>query len=467
MVTVEERVEQRHQPILHRPVALDLFSGVGGLSLGFEQAGFDIATSVEYDPVHAAVHAFNFPLTRVLCANVATISTEALREAIREGMVRHSRSGWDGQVDVVFGGPPCQGFSTMGKRLVDDPRNQLVFHFFRIVRDIRPRYFVMENVPGMRAGGHSSILTKLVEEFEQIGYHVVQPVRILNAADYGVPQDRRRLILIGAREGEPLPNYPQPTVRPVVKHGEPRKPMTGELQLQDLPIGPSVADAISDLPDLDRFDELWSSDAVYLPDDVFAQMTQRASRYARRLRGLEDDPADYSYPRWWDKRLLTSSMRTSHIPRSVERFSSTLPGEVEPISRFYRLHNKGLSNTLRAGTGSERGAFTSPRPIHPTLPRVISVREAARLHSFPDWFRFHATKWHGMRQIGNAVPPLLGRAIAGVVIEAMGVRPTKVHEPIQMGDLSSLTLDMSGATMYFGVDKADVPQPRVRLFREA
>src|SRR5439155_12575738 len=102
------------------------------------------------------------------------------------------------------------------------------------------------------------------------------------------------------------------------------------------------------------------------------------------------------------RRLLTSSMRTIHTRLSVERFQATAPGTTEPVSRFYRPHPSGVCNTLRAGTGSERGAYTSPRPIHPKLPRVISVREAARIHGFPDWFRLHRSKWHGFRQIGNA-----------------------------------------------------------------
>ncbi|MFM6055520.1 MAG: DNA cytosine methyltransferase, partial [Sphaerospermopsis kisseleviana] len=115
--------------------------------------------------------------------------------------------------------------------------------------------------------------------------------------------------------------------------------------------------------------------------------------------------------------ILTSSLRTKHSPASEERFASTPHGKNEPISRFYKLDPDGLCNTLRAGTASNKGAFTSPRPIHPFTPRCITVREAARLHSFPDWFRFHPTKWHGFRQIGNSVPPLLAQAVAAEIIK--------------------------------------------------
>jgi DNA (cytosine-5)-methyltransferase 1 len=453
-----------------RPVAVDLFAGIGGLSLGFEQAGFDVVASVEYDPVHAAVHAYNFPLTAELCADVSTLSADALRQAVREGLARHGRGegDWDGEIDVVFGGPPCQGFSTMGKRLVDDKRNQLVFHFFRLVRELRPRYFVMENVPGMKAGGHSSILHQLIGEFEEAGYRVARPPQVLNAANYGAPQDRRRLILLGARAGERLPNYPAPTVRPVPKRaGRLPLPLSqlGLVAFEELPAGPSVWDALGDLPDLDAFDELWATDAVSLDEGLLRQMEERASVYARRLLGLEDDPADLSYPRQWDRRRLTSSMRTAHTEKSVLRFADTPPGDTEPISRFYRLDARGLSNTLRAGTGSERGAYTSPRPIHPVSPRVISVREAARLHSIPDWFRLHATKWHGFRQIGNAVPPALARAIGSAIAAALGLALAKPQKAIPLGDETGLYLNMSAAASRFGASPEAIPQQRTRPVR--
>src|SRR5208283_3442167 len=110
----------------------------------------------------------------------------------------------------------------------------------------------------------------------------------------------------------------------------------------------------------------------------------------------------------------------------------TVPGEVEPISRFFRLPPDGLSNTLRAGTDAARGAFTSPRPIHYDLPRCVTVREMARLHGFPDWFRLHATKWHGARQIGNSVPPPLARAVAGQLMRALRVDPEQPSEKIPL-----------------------------------
>lgn len=342
----------------------------------------------------------------------------------------------------------------IGKRLIDDERNRLVFHFWRIVTTLRPRYFLMENVPGMIQGGHSSIVHQLISDFRDAGYHVVEPPRVLQAAEYGVPQSRKRVFLLGALKGERLPSYPDALVRPAGI----RVPGAKEL-----PRGPTVWDAIGDIPDLDRFEELEGSDSVRLDGPTFRTMRIRASAYARRLTGQELDAFDLSHPRVWDAGVLTGSMRTAHTDVSVGRFAATQPGTTEPVSRFYRLPADGLCNTLRAGTGSERGAYTSPRPIHPVLPRVISVREAARLHSFPDWFRLHQTKWHGFRQVGNSVPALLGRAVGRQFIAALDVTPPKPRAVVPLGDPALLALDMSAAARYFGIERSAAPKPRRRL----
>ena len=438
-----------------RPVAIDLFAGAGGLSLGMEQAGFDVLASVEYDPVHCAVHEFNFPRTEVLCADASILCPEQLQEAAEAGAAKHGRSEWDKEIDAIVGGPPCQGFSTIGKRLIDDTRNRLVFDFFRLVSALRPKYFVMENVPGMAAGGHSAILNQFVAEFEAEGYVVV--AKVLNTADYGVPQMRRRLIVVGSRSDQVEAIHPEPTTKPV-----PKVPGARVSQLRDgLPLGPTVWDAIGDLPDLDLFTALRDSDRVPLSEATIESLTGRASSYALALRG--GDATDRSHPRHWDPALLTSSARTLHTDLSIRRFANTTPGNTEPVSRFYRLHPKGLCNTLRAGTGSERGAFTSPRPIHPKKARVISVREAARLHSIPDWFQLHATKWHGFRQIGNAVAPLLGRAVGESLATALGAKALTPRAKQALGDPRLLNMTMSEAAEYYEVGRDQIPAQRTRL----
>ena len=404
-----------------RPIGIDLFAGAGGLSLGFEQAGFDIAAAVEIDPIHCGAHHFNFPNTKTICRSVSKLSgNDILRAA---GLQK-------GDVDVVFGGAPCQGFSMIGKRALDDPRNELVFHFVRLVKEVAPRYFVFENVKGLTVGAHKRFLQEIIEALQNSGYDVVTDYRVLNAAHFGVPQDRRRLFLLGAKRGLTLPAYPES--RPAV----------------------TVAEAIDDLPDANSFPELIDSDSVKAIFDT-------ESRYARRLRMFERDPENFGYKRIFDPNMLTSSMRTEHTALSKKRFRATSNGETEPVSRFHKLDPNGVCNTLRAGTGSDRGAFTSPRPIHYSLPRVITVREAARLHSYPDWFRFHVTKWHGFRQIGNSVPPLLGRAVASQIIRALGIKPTRPPVAIGLGDPQLLGMTMREAATKFGVER-DVVGRRIR-----
>jgi DNA (cytosine-5)-methyltransferase 1 len=408
-----------------RPIGIDLFAGAGGLGLGFEQAGFDIAAAVEIDPIHCAVHVYNFPRCVMFPQSVIGLTGAEIRR--RSGIGNR-------KVDVVFGGPPCQGFSMIGHRALDDPRNGLVREFVRIVAELNASYFVFENVKGLTIGEHKELLEELIEEFASHGYKTLLPWRVLDTADFGVPQHRERLILFGARKGLSLPEYPSAIFRPADddKQGL-------------LPKGPSCRDALEDLPDADQFEALGHF------DEVKTAAWGRPSRYAREMRCIRDDSWHFGYVREWDRSLLTSSLRTGHTQISRKRFEATVPGLVEPISRFYKLAAEGLSNTLRAGTDSSRGAFTSPRPIHYAYPRCITVREMARLHGFPDWFRFHQTKWHGARQIGNAVPPPLARAVAMQIIRAMRYAPRRPQSSIQLGDLRLLRMGMSEAARYFEV----------------
>jgi DNA (cytosine-5)-methyltransferase 1 len=436
------------------------------LSLGFEQAGFDVLASVEYDPIHTAVHRFNFPRTATVCADASTVTAKSVRAAVHQGWNMHGYEGdWDGSIDVVVGGPPCQGFSVIGRRAFDDPRNQLARSFVRLVGSLKPRYFVMENVPGMtsvRAGqseGASRFLDLLVEELEDgMGYRVADP-EIVNAYNFGVPQDRRRLILLGAREGEAAVSYPAIQTRGRSRRGA---ELNSELKNLDLPLCPTVWDAVGNLPDLDRFETSRLNDEVGLSPGEVATMDETASAYARVLGGVDTDPDDYSWPRTWDRQLLTSSYRTVHDASVKGRFRKTPPGRPESVSRLFRLHRSGVSSTLRAGTHYERGSFNAPRPIHPTLARVISVREAARLHSFPDWFRLHWTKWHGFRQVGNSLPPRVGRAVGAEIVHGLGISPAKPDHEVELGDRGLLYLENLAAAKQFEADLSRIPRNSLR-----
>lgn len=409
-----------------RPIGIDLFAGAGGMSLGFEQAGFDIAAAVEIDPVHAAVHHFNFPDTAMLVRSVVGLTGDEIRAAA--GLGRRA-------VDVVFGGPPCQGFSLIGQRMLDDSRNQLVREFVRIVAELKAKAFVFENVKGLTIGKHKHFLDAVIEAFDDAGYVVQTPWRVLNAMHYGVPQDRERLFLLGVRKGLRVPVYPNAITFPS------RDLFNGKART----LTPTCADALSDLPDAEHFSALMTSDAVEV------RRWNARTAYARECRCESREAWHFGYRRLWDSRVLSSSMRTVHTDISRRRFANTLPGDVEPISRFFKLDPDGVCNTLRAGTDSARGAFTSPRPIHFAFPRCITVREMARLHSYPDWFRFHVTKWHGARQVGNSVPPALARAVAGAVADALKIVPTKPTKRIHLASPELLSMGMGEAAKFWNV----------------
>ena len=412
----------------HRPSVIDLFSGAGGLSLGCEQAGFDVLAAVEIDPIHAATHHFNFPYSTTICADIRKLSGHEILK----------RAGFDRRrvVDLIVGGAPCQGFSMIGQRAFDDPRNQLVKEFFRIVREIKPRAFVFENVKGLTQGKQRKFLDELIQEARSIDYQIILPWQVLNAAEYGVPQNRERLILIGVKKGiSHQISYPQATTN-----------HSSNGQVSFLSNTPTCFDALDDLPDVDQFPELKN-------DDIYSGYLEPPhSEYASQMR--ISDPGDwlFGHKRIWDPTLLTSSMQTQHTDITKQQFREGLGGSTHPISRRYKLKKTGVSNTLRAGTDSARGAFSSPRPVHYELERVISVREMARLHSFPDWFRLHRTKWHGARQIGNAVPPLLAYQIAKEVLIGLGYTPMRSRKRYALGDSRFIKMTLQDACQYWDID---------------
>jgi DNA (cytosine-5)-methyltransferase 1 len=427
-----------------RPIGVDLFAGAGGMSLGFEQAGFDVLAAVELDPIHCATHEFNFPFSSILCKSVADITGEEIRKNSTIG---------EKQIDVVFGGSPCQGFSIIGKRALDDPRNQLALHFIRIVLELKPKYFVFENVPGLTVGKQRYFLNEIIHKLRKSSYEVEVNYCVLNAANFGVPQDRARLFLIGCQQELTLPKYPQPLTKPPIIRKS--KYINNSLYLAN---SPSVSDAISDLPEIENYPELFKRDWVIAE-------YKKPTNYSSVLRGLCQLVDDYSYERIFDPRILTCSTRTKHNSESIARFEQTKPGEIESISHFHRLDNQSICNTLRAGTASNKGSFTSPRPLHPCVPRCITVREAARLHSYPDWFRFHTTKWHGFRQVGNSVPPLLAKALAIEIIRVLEVNPVKSDTKISLGSDDLLRFNMSQAAKYYDVS-THIIEPRLKQIKK-
>lgn len=370
-----------------RPVAIDLFCGAGGMSLGFERGGFDVILAVDYDGHHVATHERNFPHSKSVCASIADLDGKDIRN-----LAEHK-----GEIDLVFGGPPCQGFSNMGLRDTGDPRNSLVFHFARLVAQLSPRAFVMENVTGLNSGKSSSLFDAFIEEVGQ-SYNVTLPVQILNAIDVGVPQARKRLFVIGVRKDVGVSAV---------------YPPKGAAQNT-----PSVLEALDGLPAVDDDESLFKQDMAQ-----YSNSPETGNKYARRARGLSRYPKDYGHKRRWNRTSVSGCLRTRHSPNSVKLYEATTPGQVVPGHKLPRLDPEGICPTLRAGATSERGTHTAPRPVHPASPRVITAREGARLHGYPDWFSFYPSKVHACRQIGNSVCPPVAHAVALQVMDAIGVNP--------------------------------------------
>jgi DNA (cytosine-5)-methyltransferase 1 len=383
-----KRVITTHQKAPpNAPLAVELFAGVGGFSLGMKAAGIDVALAVEKDEQTQATYSQNFPETPVLCADVQELTGLEIRRLLE---LSHRQQGleWDGFIGLVFGGPPCQGLSRIGKRDVDDPRNQLIAHFCRLVIELQPAAFVLENVPDLLLPKYAGLIEPSLQQLQQAGYNLW--TWVLNALDYGVPQNRKRVFIGG-----------------ILHHTSPRLPAAASQVV-------TVRDAIGDLTKLSQeaFPQLFDTDELQL-DQKQPTLEAQPSEYVLKLEQV------FSSPPTTNPHLLTGCCFTRHTPSVVQRFETTAPGTTEPESRLYRLKWNGVARTLRTGTGSDKGRHTAARPIHPTLPRVLTVREAARLSSFPDWFRFHQRIWRGMRQVGNAVPPLLALAVGEAIYQCL------------------------------------------------
>ena len=411
-----------------RPVAVDLFAGCGGMSLGLEAAGFDVAVSVEFDAVHSIVHHFNFPYGTTMCKDISKVAGSEILDSL-------AKNGYGTEVDLVAGGPPCQGFSHMGKRQLDDPRNSLVFEYVRLISELKPKYFVFENVPGIASGEHRQFLTELIEEFEALGYQIEKPVKILDASLYGAPQKRKRLIILGSREDVLKAHYPKPTYQ------EEKGPVADLFAREALPLN-TVGDAISNLASVD----------VFVGEDLGIPVKKITYQgYATSFTTEPTGIFENCHVRTGIEHV-GGHLGSVHTETSIQRFSETTPGEVESKSRFLKLSKDGLCNTLRAGTNSDKGAYTAPRPIHYKLPRCISVREAARLHTYPDWFQFHRTIWHGFREIGNSVIPMFSKELGASVIHALGIDVSTLEKKnLAPVNREILSLTMSQASTFWGV----------------
>jgi DNA (cytosine-5)-methyltransferase 1 len=365
----------QRQAFGHRALfGIDVFAGSGGMSLGFQHAGFQIAAAVEMNPVAAATYARNHRATTVLCQNVSLVGARDL--LTRAGLV-------PGDVSVLFGGPPCQGFSESNRRTrnTSNKRNYLYREMIRLAEELQPQWLVLENVAGLKTIEDGHFLKAILEDLGEIGYKNPE-VAELNAADFGVPQSRRRLFIVASRTDNRF-------VPPAPTHGPGRRKAHV-----------TVREAISDLPVL-------RNGAVI--DVRPYRLKEPASEYQKELR--------------------CGSSTTSHlVTRSAEnilaRYRRIRPGENWEALPSQMLGNyqdasrchTGLYYRLRWNeTSKVVGNFRKSMIVHPSQTRGLSVREAARLQSFPDSHRFEGSIGYQQQQVADAVPPLLARAVALVL----------------------------------------------------
>ena len=341
---------------------IDLFCGAGGLSLGFQQAGFNIIVGVDNEPVALETFEYNHKGSVALNADLSQQETFDLI----------LKTAGDKKIDVIIAGPPCQGFSLTGPRNFDDPRNKLYLAVIEMVQQYQPKGFIIENVPGMATMYNGQVKDEVLRRFNEMGYNIA--CQILKACDYGVPQMRKRLVFMGVRKDIGEPHFPEPSFGP----GTERPYRT-------------CRDAISDLPT--RENELGeNSDSYNGP---------ATTEYQKLMRG-------------------NSSVLYNHVATNHKQFVKETIALV-PEGGNYKDLPKGVGESRKFhmawtrlnGNAPARTVDTGHRNIfHYELNRIPTVRESARIQSFPDNFIFKGTRTKQDRQVGNAVPPLLGQALA-------------------------------------------------------
>lgn len=374
--------------------AVSLFAGCGGFCEGAELAGFKIKVAVEWDKAACETYRYNFPKTPLLEGDI--------HDFLAGNGDDHCRKYGLSDVDLVFGGPPCQGFSQIGPRVLTDGRNELYLQYARIVERLKPRAFLLENVPNILLMNKGSFRDAILAHFRSLGYSNTSFVKV-SAADFGVPQTRDRVFFYGSRDGG-------------LSREALEKIASAALAKQKVAKRVTVAEAIDDLPD----------DIVPSGETMPYEGCARPSSFAREMRL---DTAGSVYSRAAKRRrgvgpkgqVLLHNHHTKGIQeRRLKLIALLAPGAkgdslpkhiwngARP-EKWRRLHPDLPSYTILAQMHRDLSEW-----VHPRLQRWITVREAARLQSFHDGFVFRSSEWQMLKQVGNAVPPLLGRAVASM-----------------------------------------------------
>lgn len=333
---------------------LDLFCGAGGLSYGFESAGYNILVGIDNDQKALETFELNHKGSKSICGDITKITYEKDISPLLDGK----------KIDVIIGGPPCQGMSLSGPRKFDDPRNKLYLSYIRLVEEIQPKAFVIENVPGLVSLFDGQIKDSIIEKFTAMGYIV--EYKILCSADYGVPQKRKRVIFVGRKHGQ----FTYPKIHKEV--------VTCSMALSDLPsLIDELGDEVSDYatPAENEYQALMRKRSKVVLNHVAASHSDKV----KNIIALVPDGGNYK-----DLPEEYRNSRNFHV--AWTRFASNKPAPTIDTGHRHHFHYK--------------------------YNRVPTVRECARLQSFPDDFKFLGNKTQQFRQVGNAVPPLMAQAIA-------------------------------------------------------
>ena len=361
---------------------IDLFCGAGGLSLGFEMANFKIELAIELEENYYRAYRRNHSETLSLNKDITLLNCEEISDKYLKNK----------EIDGIIGGPPCIGFSSVGNRRPDDPRNMLIFYFIQWVKYFKPKFFVMENVPGILSMGKGKVVEKVVNMYKEMGYNC--KMEILLAADYGVPQLRQRVFFIGTQNKSVYSFKIQKTNKNNIV-------LKSDLEKNALPSYLTVQDALSDILKINPLTK------QRVENSTIKYNGPPLTNYQEYLRENSDELCDHFAPNHGE----IVERRISHIAQGMNH--SSLPKEFQlkgGYPNIYgRLHLDSPADTITGNCGcvSAPGRF-----IHPIQNRAISIREAARLQSFPDRYKFCGTMRDKYKQVGNAVPPLMAYAVA-------------------------------------------------------
>jgi DNA (cytosine-5)-methyltransferase 1 len=374
--------------MLNAPKIIDLYAGVGGLSLGAVKAGFDLIGAVESERRIIDSHAHNFPKTKHICLDISILTGNTLTESVGVGKT---------ELAGIIGGPPCQGFSTIGKRSLKDKRNFLFINFFKLVSEIKPVFFLAENVPGILNERYSKLRNNAIKLVEK-EYLLLDPIKIA-ANDFGAATIRTRVFFIGIRKDMPNGKF----IPEAINKLKSPKSVFVKTALNGLPM--EISDEWID------YHSSWRK-----------LQSSESNEYTSFLNEIMDGIGDSAaIKRLLKKKEVSGCFGTRHSKDVAERYAKLKPGQQDDISKSIRLNADGFCPTLRAGTDNTKGSFQAVRPIHYIKPRVITPREAARLQGFPDWFQFHETKWHSFRQIGNSVCPIVAMKILLAIKQTLNI----------------------------------------------